>query len=111
MKTACELTGKSRATLYRRHAPARHAAGVPVPQRDRRPPRALAAGRARGSCWPCCDSQRFADKAPAEVWAILLDEGIYLGSVSTMYRVLREAGAGPGAARAGHPPGPRSSPS
>ena len=35
---------------------------------------------------------RFADLAPNEVWATLLDEGTYLGSVSTFYRVLREAG-------------------
>jgi len=26
------------------------------------------------------------------VWAVLIDEGVYLASVSTMYRVLREAG-------------------
>ena len=37
-------------------------------------------------------SERFADTAPAEVWATLLDEGAYLGSVSTFYRVLRERG-------------------
>jgi len=37
-------------------------------------------------------SGRFADTAPAEAWAILLDEGIYLWSVSTFYRVLRQAG-------------------
>src|SRR5664279_4808193 len=37
-------------------------------------------------------SNRFADLAPAEVWAILLDEGIYLGSESTFYRLLRAAG-------------------
>jgi putative transposase len=37
-------------------------------------------------------SERFADLAPDEVWATLLDEGTYLGSVSTYYRVLREAG-------------------
>ena len=37
-------------------------------------------------------SDRFADLAPDEVWATLLDEGTYLGSVSTYYRVLREAG-------------------
>jgi putative transposase len=35
-------------------------------------------------------SNRFADLA--EVWAILLDEGIYLGSESTFYRLLRAAG-------------------
>ena len=34
------------------------------------------------------DSERFADKSPAQVWAILLDEGIYLASIRTMYRVL-----------------------
>ena len=37
-------------------------------------------------------SDRFADLAPAEVWAILLDEGVYLGSQSTFYRLLRQAG-------------------
>jgi putative transposase len=36
------------------------------------------------------NSERFCDKAPAQVWAILLDEGTYLASVSTMYRLLRE---------------------
>ena len=34
------------------------------------------------------DSERFADKSPAQVWAILLDEGIYLASIRTMYRVM-----------------------
>jgi putative transposase len=34
----------------------------------------------------------FVDKAPAQVWAHLLDEGIYLGSESTMYRILRATG-------------------
>jgi putative transposase len=33
---------------------------------------------------------RFVDKAPAEIFAQLLDEGVYLCSVSTMYRILRE---------------------
>jgi hypothetical protein len=34
-------------------------------------------------------SERFCDAAPAQVWATLLDEGIYLGSQSTFYRLLR----------------------
>jgi len=37
------------------------------------------------------NAERFADKSPAQAWAVLLDEGIYLASVSTMYRVLRAA--------------------
>ena len=36
-------------------------------------------------------AERFADTAPAEVWATLLDEGTYLGSLSTFYRLLRQA--------------------
>jgi putative transposase len=35
-------------------------------------------------------SERFCDRAPAQVWAALLDEGTYLCSVSSMYRLLRE---------------------
>ncbi|MFC4121352.1 IS3 family transposase, partial [Nonomuraea zeae] len=38
------------------------------------------------------DSPRFADKSPGQVWAILLDEGVYLCSQPTMYRLLRERG-------------------
>jgi putative transposase len=36
--------------------------------------------------------ERFCDQAPASVWATLLDEGSYLCSVSTMYRLLRQQG-------------------
>lgn len=32
---------------------------------------------------------RFVDKAPAEVYATLLDEGVYLCSIRTMYRILQ----------------------
>ena len=39
-----------------------------------------------------CTAPRFADLAPGEAWAILLDEGVYLGSQSTFYRLLRRAG-------------------
>ena len=49
-------------------------------------------------------SERFVDLAPADVWATLLDEGVYLGSQSTFYRLLR-AGSGTGERRrqATHP--------
>lgn len=39
------------------------------------------------------NSERFADTAPAAVHATLLDEGRYLGSVRTMYRVLAANGS------------------
>jgi len=35
-------------------------------------------------------SDRFVDLAPLQIYAQLLDEGVYLCSVSTMYRVLRD---------------------
>ena len=86
VKKACELTGKSRATVYRRRNGTRSGC------RERRPaaPNALSAGE-REELLAVLDSPRFADKAPRQVWAILIDEGAYLASVSTMYRLLREA--------------------
>ena len=51
------------------------------------------------------NSDRFADKSPAQVRVILLDEGIYLASVSSMYRVLRAADqVRERRAQAAHPP-------
>jgi putative transposase len=38
------------------------------------------------------NSPEHADEAPATVYAKLLDEGVYLASVPTMYRILREHG-------------------
>jgi hypothetical protein len=61
--------------------------------RERRPdpPNALSQGE-RDALIAVLDSPRFSDKAPRQVWALLIDEGTYLASVSTMYRLLREAG-------------------
>jgi putative transposase len=82
----------AQATWDRRHRISPVAARPePVPHRDRAQPRALAAAE-RQAILDTLHSERFADLAPDEVWAVLLDEGTYLGSVSTYYRVLREAG-------------------
>jgi len=37
------------------------------------------------------NSERFADMAPASIYATLLDEGRYLASVCTMYRLLAKS--------------------
>jgi putative transposase len=91
-RAACAVVGAPQASYYRRHrispAPARPA---PAGHRDRHQPRALAPAE-RQAILDVLHSGRFADLAPAEVWATLLDEGTYLGSVSTFYRLLREAG-------------------
>ncbi len=74
--------------------------GPPAPRP--RSPRALS--RPEGEAvTEVLNSERFCDMAPAQVWATLLDEGTYLGSVSTMYRLLRARDQVRGAA-AGRPP-------
>ena len=91
-RAACAAVGCAQAGWYRRH---RQSPLPPrpelIPHRDRRQPRALAPAE-RQAIVDVLHSGRFADAAPAEVWATLLDEGSYLGSVSAFYRVLRERG-------------------
>ena len=77
----CSALGLSKATFYRQCAPKKPAApSKPVP-------RALAPSE-RHAVLDVLHEPRFADKAPAEVYATLLDEGRYLCSERTMYRVL-----------------------
>ena len=80
---ACEALDVARATLYRRRRPA-------VEPSLRRPSHRALGAAARAEVLAILNGVRFADKAPAEVFATLLDEGIYLCSVSTMYRLLRD---------------------
>ena len=80
------MLGKSRATLHRQRNPAPAAEKAPGGPRAPHPAALTAAGQA--ALLAVLDSERFADKSPAQVWAILLDEGLYLASVRTMYRVL-----------------------
>jgi putative transposase len=92
VRPACDAVGAAQASYWRRHrlspGPQRPAS---VPQRERHQPRALSAAEEQ-TILHVLHSDRFVDLAPAEVWAILLDEGVYLGSVSTFYRLLRRAG-------------------
>jgi putative transposase len=92
VRDACQAVGAAQASYYRRHrhspAPERPA---PIPHRDRSQPRALSETE-RQAILAQLHSERFVDLAPAEVWATLVDEGVYLGSVSTFYRLLRQAG-------------------
>ncbi len=85
--TACRLLGVARATHYRRRTPmlgpARRPGGGVQP--------AALSDDERRQVLEVLNSDRFADKSPAQVWAVLLDEGCYLGSISTFYRVLHAA--------------------
>jgi putative transposase len=91
VRAACHAVGAAQAGYYRRHrtspAPTRP---EPVAHRDRPQPRALSVPE-RQAILRVLHSDRFADLAATEVWAILLDEGVYLGSPSTFYRLLRTA--------------------
>jgi len=86
---ALAAVGVCRATWYRRHrqspAPMRPEK-IPTPQ-----PRALSPVE-RKQIRATLESTEFVDDAPASAYAKLLDQGIYLGSVSTMYRVLHQHG-------------------
>jgi putative transposase len=84
---ACLAVGLSRATFHRRQA---SAARPPTPPRPRRKPaRALGPGE-RQAVIDLLREERFVDQAPAEIWASLLDEGLYHCSIRTMYRILHE---------------------
>jgi len=86
-KTACQLVGLARATVYRKRRPVTYGP-APRPNRGHQPSALSQAERDR--ILEVLNSARFADKSASQAWAVLLDQGCYLGSVSTMYRVLRE---------------------
>ena len=86
-KQACALLGKPRATHYRRRRPC--VQGPPIARPT--PPNALSEAE-RQHVLATLRSSEFCDLAPAQVWARLLDDGIYLCSISTMYRLLAAAG-------------------
>jgi len=83
----CRSLGLPRATLYRRRQAVRpkgeRAAGV-------KPPRALLPEE-RSEVLEILHSERFADQSPSEVQVTLLEEGRYLCSERTMYRILTES--------------------
>jgi putative transposase len=87
MKQTCWLLGASRATRYRRRRPP--VSGPPAPRPT--PPNALSEAE-RQRVLSVLRSEEYCDLAPAQVWARLLDDGIYLCSISTMYRLLAVAG-------------------
>lgn len=82
----CEAFGVSRATLYRRRQAVKSPAAAPSPRPI--PSRALSPVE-RQYALDILNSERFMDTSPGEVYTRLLDEGVYLCSESTMYRILR----------------------
>ena len=86
-KGACDAVGRARASHYRRARPPLAGPRVARPS----PPNALSSAE-RAAVLGVLHGERFVDRAPAQAWATLLDEGTYLASESTMYRLLRADG-------------------
>jgi putative transposase len=80
---ACESMGVARSSLYYQRRETQEPKPRPKPER------ALTDGE-RQKVLDELHCDRFVDKAPGEVWATLLDEGVYLCSERTMYRILAD---------------------
>jgi putative transposase len=83
IKRACDALGIPRASYYYYHKNINRKR-VPI-----RPPLALSLQEEQ-NVLDTLHTERFCDKAPNEVYATLLDQGVYLCSVRTMYRILEK---------------------
>ena len=83
IRSLCMALGIARASYYRVQSP------ITSPNTERYHPRALSVEE-RQAVLSVVNSERFCDQAPAEVYATLLDEGQYLCSERTMYRILED---------------------
>lgn len=77
----CEAIGVARSTLYRSKK-------TKDPMNNHRPHHRRLTEQEEAYVLAMLDSERFRDMAPPEIHAILLDEGQYLCSERTMYRIL-----------------------
>jgi len=85
---ACRVMNVDRSTVYRTRSAARHLSTARrTPLVRCRPPLALN-DTERQRVLDTLNGDRFADSSPRQTYATLLDEGVYLGSVRTMYRLL-----------------------
>ena len=83
---ACQVLGVPRSSVYR-HRGAQHKPEPNRPKKRPMPSRALEQ-QERTQVLDVLNSDRFADAAPRQVYAQLLDEGTYLCSWRSMYRIL-----------------------
>lgn len=90
VSVACRALGVPRASIYRARRRGKRIVVRTAASRPR-PPLALSQSE-RQRVLAVLNSERFADMAPPAVYATLLDEGQYLASVRTMYRLLAAEG-------------------
>ena len=82
-RPACRALGAAPATIYRRRRPPE-----PKPPKPRPAPARALSEPEREQVLDVLHCERFVDVSPEEAWATLLDEGTYLCSTRTMYRIL-----------------------
>ena len=97
-RPACRALGAASATIYRRRRPLE-----PRPPRPRPTPARALSAQEREQVLALLHSERFVDSSPAQVWATLLDEGRYLASERTMYRLWPRTTAGSGSGATSSP--------
>jgi putative transposase len=87
-RAACESLGIARASYYRWSVALRPQMNPPEPY----VPSWSLSKEQRQEVLEILHTDRFVDRSPWAVYAALLDEGTYLCSVRTMYRILKEQG-------------------
>ena len=87
----CALTGRSRATHYRRVSPPARTSD-PIPQADRAKPPSTLSVHERARVLDVINQPSYQDLSICQIWARELDEDRYHCSMSTMYRIARAAG-------------------
>jgi len=88
---ACTLTGRSRATHYRRLSPPAGKA-APTPQAERAKPASTLSEQERLRVLEVINQPAYQDLSICQIWARELDEDRYHCSMSSMYRIARQAG-------------------
>ena len=87
VRRAATIAGVSRSAHYRTVRPPLFG-----PRRPRRRPLNALSPEQTAEVLGVLRSPEFCESAPAQVWARLLDRGVYLCSIATMYRILRVVG-------------------
>jgi putative transposase len=86
---ACVTLAVARATFYRQKRPAPQQPSVTIPKERPRNARRYS-DEERGEILAVLNSEPFMDKSPEQIFAILAEQGKYVASARTMYRVLAE---------------------
>ena len=91
MRRACAALALNRSSVYARQAQALTLKAARTCRKHARQPRALTQAQ-RDHVHSVLNNEEFAHQPPRQIVQTLLERGVYLCSVSTMHRILREHG-------------------